>query len=54
MLRLLAVILLTTAFAGCTEQGRYPVTNAECSETDAVQDLDQADCVSLPGGAGTF
>ena len=53
--RLLALLLASLTLIACTEEGTYPISGEECSEEDAVQDIDAADC-TVPGalGGGTF
>lgn len=39
---LLAVLLL----ANCAQEGRYPISGAECGPNDPVLSLDAADCTA--------
>lgn len=47
MKRLVQICLLsaTLGVLGCTETGRYPVSDDQCGPTDPVKGLNAADCV---------
>ncbi len=48
--RLVLATFVTSALAGCVEEGKYPLTGKECAPDDPVLSMDAGDCSAAPAG----
>lgn len=53
MPRIVLGIVLIGGLTGCQE-GRYPLSQQECTAEDPIVQSNQIDCAPLPAGSGTF